>query len=110
MTKIEFNHVECELPEISATTNDGVRLYETPEGNLYPSITTVLSVKNKQGLSEWRQRVGNEVANYVLARPHVEEPPYIICAKIFLTICTLIFPQNGKNIQRTSFRTVYLHN
>ena len=65
MTKIEFNHVECELPEISATTNDGVRLYETPEGNLYTSITTVLSVKNKQGLSEWRQRVGNEVANYV---------------------------------------------
>tara|TARA_Y100000361_G_C11125186_1_gene325494 strand:+ start:144 stop:872 length:729 start_codon:yes stop_codon:yes gene_type:complete len=60
-----FNHVKCELPEISAKTTDGVRLYETPEGNKYPSITTVLSTRNKKGLMEWRKKVGNEVANYV---------------------------------------------
>ena len=30
--------------------------------NLYPSITTVLSVRNKKGLYEWRKRVGDEVA------------------------------------------------
>ncbi len=60
-----FNHEPVELPTITATTTDGVRLYETPEGNFYPSITTVLSVKSKQGLSEWRQKVGNEVANYI---------------------------------------------
>jgi genome maintenance exonuclease 1 len=60
-----FNHEPVELPTITATTTDGVRLYETPEGNFYPSITTVLSVKSKQGLSEWRKKVGNEVANYV---------------------------------------------
>lgn len=60
-----FNHVPVELPIITATNKDGVRLYETPEGNKYPSITTVLSVRNKQGLVEWRKRVGNEVANYV---------------------------------------------
>ncbi len=60
-----FNHVKCELPEISAKTIDGVRLYETPEGNKYPSITTVLSTRNKKGLMEWRKKVGNEVANYV---------------------------------------------
>jgi len=60
-----FNHVPVELPTISATNKDGVRLYETPEGNKYPSITTVLSVLNKQGLMEWRKRVGNEVANHI---------------------------------------------
>ena len=60
-----FNHVPVELPTISATNKDGVRLYETPEGNKYPSITTVLSVRNKQGLMEWRKRVGNEVANHI---------------------------------------------
>ena len=60
-----FNHVGVELQPITATNNDGVRLYETPEGNKYPSITTVLSVRNKQGLMEWRKRVGNEVANPV---------------------------------------------
>ena len=60
-----FNHVPVELQPIWATTTDGVRLYQTPEGNKYPSITTVLSVRNKQGLTEWRKRVGNEVANHI---------------------------------------------
>ena len=41
------------------------RFYETPEGNKYPSITTVLSTRKKEGLWEWRKRVGNDVANYV---------------------------------------------
>ena len=60
-----FKHVPVELPTITATTTDGIRLYETPEGNKYPSITTVLSVRSKQGLMEWRKRVGNEVANHI---------------------------------------------
>ena len=59
-----FNHVPVTLPKVTATTKNGIRLYETPEGNLYPSITTVLSVRNKQGLLEWRKKVGN-VANYI---------------------------------------------
>ena len=41
------------------------RFYETPEGNKYPSITTVLSVRNKEGIFEWRKRVGNDVANHI---------------------------------------------
>jgi len=60
-----FNHTPVELPTISATNKDGIRLYETPDGNKYPSITTVLSVRNKQGLMEWRKRVADDVANYV---------------------------------------------
>ena len=60
-----YNHKTINLPEIKATTTDGVRLYETPEGNYYPSITTVLSVRNKKGLHDWRKRVGDDVANYV---------------------------------------------
>jgi len=61
-----FNHLNVELPPINATTTDGVRLYETPEGNKYPSITTILSVRNKSGLVEWRKRVGDKVANHVM--------------------------------------------
>ena len=60
-----FNHTPVELPPVKARNSDGVRLYETPEGNKYPSITTVLSIRNKKGLHEWRKRVGDEVANYV---------------------------------------------
>ena len=63
-----FNHVKCELPQISATTTDGVRLYETPEGNKYPSITTILSVRKKEGLMEWRKRVGEKTANYIAGK------------------------------------------
>ena len=34
-------------------------------GQQVSSITTVLSVRNKQGLTEWRKRVGDEVANHI---------------------------------------------
>ena len=60
-----FNHTPVDLPPVKARNGDGVRLYETPEGNKYPSITTVLSIRNKKGLHEWRKRVGYDVANYV---------------------------------------------
>ena len=63
-----FNHLNVELPTITATTTDGVRLYETPDGKKYPSITTVLSARKKEGLFEWRKKVGNEVANYVAGK------------------------------------------
>jgi genome maintenance exonuclease 1 len=63
-----FNHLNVELPDITATTTDGVRLYETPEGNHYPSITTVLSVRDKGGLIEWRKRVGERTANYIAGK------------------------------------------
>ena len=60
-----FSHTPVDLPPVKARNSDGVRLYETPEGNKYPSITTVLSIRNKKGLHEWRKRVGYDVANYV---------------------------------------------
>ena len=60
-----FNHEPVNLPNIKARNQDGSRVYETPDGNFYPSITTVLSVRNKKGLHEWRKRVGNDVANHV---------------------------------------------
>ena len=60
-----FNHVPVTLPSIKAKNQDGSRVYETPDGNFYPSITTVLSVRNKKGLHEWRKRVGDAVANHV---------------------------------------------
>ena len=60
-----FNHVQISLPEVTTETINRKRFYVTPEGNKYPSITTVLSTRKKEGLFEWRKRVGNDVANYV---------------------------------------------
>ena len=60
-----FNHVPVKLPELETTTINQKRFYVTPQKNYYPSITTVLSIRKKEGLMEWRKRVGNDVANYV---------------------------------------------
>ena len=60
-----FKHVQISLPEVTTETINRKRFYVTPEGEKYPSITTVLSNRKKEGLWEWRKRVGNDVANYV---------------------------------------------
>ena len=61
-----FNHVNVgELPTVTTETIDRKRFYVTPEGNKYPSITTVLGVRKNKELFEWRQRVGEEVAGYI---------------------------------------------
>jgi hypothetical protein len=62
-----FHHVDhgVVLPKITRETTESGRKYFTPEGNAYPSITTVLSVMDKSGLLEWRKRVGEEHANRI---------------------------------------------
>ena len=54
-----------DFPVLSTKTVDKKRFYVTPEGNEYPSITTVLSPRNKEGLMKWRKRVGEKVANHI---------------------------------------------
>lgn len=44
------------------------RFYKTPDGNLYPSVTTVLSSIPKPGLDAWRKAVGDEEADKVSRR------------------------------------------
>ena len=63
-----FDHVKLntELPDISTQNIEGKRFYVTPEGNKYPSITTVLSGRSKEGILKWRQSVGNDVANQIM--------------------------------------------
>jgi len=49
---MNFNHVklsELDYELESETTNEG-RVYKTPGGKLYPSITTVLSAYNKKAI------------------------------------------------------------
>jgi CRISPR/Cas system-associated exonuclease Cas4 (RecB family) len=62
-----FEHVKLSQLQfdLKAETTDIGRLYTTPEGNRYKSITTVLSHYGKQGIYEWRKAVGEEYANEV---------------------------------------------
>lgn len=61
-----FLHDPVTIESISVVNQeDGTRAYQTPEGRLYPSVTTVLAEHTKKGIQEWRARVGDEEANKV---------------------------------------------
>jgi genome maintenance exonuclease 1 len=55
--------IDLKIPE-AETTGHG-RFYRTPEGNLYPSVTTVMSHASKESIKAWRERVGEEEANKI---------------------------------------------
>ena len=55
-----------QIPEVFTETINRKRFYVTPDGNKYPSITTVLSGRAKEGINAWRQRVGEAVANNIM--------------------------------------------
>jgi genome maintenance exonuclease 1 len=57
--------VDLGYDELGDASVPGARLYVTPQGKKYPSITTVLSVRGKEAIYEWRRRVGEEEANRV---------------------------------------------
>ena len=46
---------------------DGKRYYQTPEGQKYPSVTTVTGLLSRDHIKLWRERVGEEVANKISA-------------------------------------------
>ena len=63
--EIEFENEVYYFPELKTKNKDKKRFYITPEGNEYPSITTILSPRNKEGIMKWRKRVGEDVATHI---------------------------------------------
>jgi len=55
-----------QIPEVFTETINRKRFYVTPDGNKYPSITTVLGGRAKEGIMAWRKRVGEDVANNIM--------------------------------------------
>lgn len=54
------------------TEIDGIRYYKTPQGLLYPSITTVLSkTSDMTGLDQWRERIGNDLAEQIMKEAQI---------------------------------------
>jgi CRISPR/Cas system-associated exonuclease Cas4 (RecB family) len=63
---MNFKHVGCDIDyDLETETINGKRFYKTPEGNLYPSVTTITSQHGKDKIIEWRKRVGEEEANRI---------------------------------------------
>ena len=65
----EFTHVDDFYEAVDEPSQreviDGGRVYVTPAGNVYPSITSILGRKPKPGIEEWRKKVGSKEANRI---------------------------------------------
>ena len=62
---MSFSHDLIKLNELSVKTEEGKRLYQTPQGKSYPSVTTVTGILSKDDIQAWRQRIGEEKADQI---------------------------------------------
>jgi genome maintenance exonuclease 1 len=62
---MSFIHDLITLDELSARTEEGKRFYQTPQGQSYPSVTTVTGILSKDDIQAWRRRIGEEKADQI---------------------------------------------
>jgi hypothetical protein len=65
MKLFEHNADAPVLEKLTRSNEDGKRIYRTPTGEGYPSVTTVLGILGKEDIAKWRKRVGEEEANRI---------------------------------------------
>ena len=66
----KFNFIDLDTSKLPVTKGkkvDGFRFYDI-DGKAYPSITTVLGIQKKAQLQEWRDKIGEKVANWEMGR------------------------------------------
>tara|TARA_B100000963_G_scaffold347973_1_gene354909 strand:+ start:241 stop:918 length:678 start_codon:yes stop_codon:yes gene_type:complete len=65
-----FKHEKLDLGynDLVADTGESGRVYVSPDGSRYPSVTTVLGVLGEDSIRAWRARVGEDVANQISHR------------------------------------------
>lgn len=64
-----FNHIEAFNPtDLKSIDTPKGRFYVTPEGNKYRSITTMLGMKEKPHLNNWRNMLGEQKATREMKR------------------------------------------
>jgi genome maintenance exonuclease 1 len=67
MKQKQFTHISRNTDNIvcEQINEESGRYYKTPEGKLFPSVTTVVGDAGKEGIKAWRKRVGEEEANKI---------------------------------------------
>ena len=68
MNKLHRTFIHHDIPNLTQINNDGCRLYQTPDGRKYPSVTTIMGWYNYENIQKWRKSVGEAEANKVSAR------------------------------------------
>jgi len=72
-TKMKFIHEPYDFPKINRVTTAEGRVYQSPTGEKYPSITTILSAdkEKKKGIEKWKARVGEAEAKRIVKKAAV---------------------------------------
>lgn len=60
--------IKHDFPKLKRVDSSNGRTYQTPTGNAYPSVTSVVGLLKAQQIQEWRASVGAEEANKISAR------------------------------------------
>jgi len=66
----KFNFIDLDKSKLPVTKGkkvDGFRFYDI-DGKAYPSVTSVLGIKKKAELQGWREKIGEDVANWEMGR------------------------------------------
>ena len=70
--------------ELNKKETNGIRLYNLPNGDWVPSITSVTSFYNRQIFADWRKRVGIEEANRITKRATTRGTDFHEAAQAYL--------------------------
>ncbi len=54
-----------EYQNLNRRNEFGSRVYETPEGNKYPSVTTIFGQLSKEAIDKWKRDVGEEESSRI---------------------------------------------
>ena len=63
--QLSLYDLESLQESMTRVQEDGKRFYQTPEGQKYPSVTTVTGLLTRDHIRLWRERVGEETANRI---------------------------------------------
>lgn len=63
-----ITHIHHDIPSLSRIDGNGDRVYLTPSGNKYPSVTSVVSLLHAEKIAKWRAEVGAEQAAQISGR------------------------------------------
>lgn len=64
-THLGFGGGNQPVPKLDQINENGTRLYATPDGKKYPSVTTILSSHGREAIQAWKDRIGHEAANKI---------------------------------------------
>lgn len=81
-----FNHVKhgLTLPDLYCETTPTGRFYYPPTGEKYPSVTTVLSIIEKDGLEKWKKSVGEEEAAKIVTQAGIRGTEFHLIAEEYI--------------------------